>query len=245
MFTWDVATDVLKTPHALIAGTTGSGKSTCLNTIICQALQRSPKDCKMMFIDLKRVELARYKNVPHSIGFYTEPNELNFALDDIIQEMENRYKRMPQGQYQSLEPDIYLIIDELAYTVTVKGVLQRLTQIGRLGRAANIHMICATQDPSRKTLCAQLMQNFTSAIALRCRSAIESRQIIGISGAELLPAYGRGIYWGPTGHRNIEIPRLEDDDVKVFLENLEQDKPKIENVDLVKTKYGMLKVYRK
>lgn len=223
MFTWQIATEILASPHTLIAGTTGSGKSTCLNTIICQALQSSPDKTKMLFIDLKRVELARYKNVPHSIGFYTEPGDLVFALDDIISEMEDRYKKMEQAHlYKSLEPDIYIIIDELAYTVGIKGVLKRLSDIGRLGRAANIHIIGATQDPSRKTLCSQLMQNFTNAIALRCRSAIESRQIIGAAGAEELPAYGRGLYWGPNGIASTEIPKLEDNDIEMFLKSIKK-----------------------
>lgn len=222
MFNWLIASDILSSPHTLIAGTTGSGKSTCLNTIICQALQEDSRTTKMVFIDLKRVEFAKYRSVPHCIRMVTDPEEVVFTLDAITEEMEYRYRAIPPGTYQSLEPDIYVVIDELAYTLQLKGALARLTDIGRLGRAANIHLICATQDPSRKTLCSQLMQNFTNVLALRCRSAIESRQILGVAGAESLPPRGRGIYQNAFGNKNIDIPFIDPLEVETFLSLLNE-----------------------
>jgi len=105
---------------------------------------------------------------------------------------------------------LYVVIDELADLVSNKKALELIIKIGRLGRAAQVHLICATQDPSRKTLPAALMQNFTTTVALRCRSAIESRQIIGIPGAEKLPKYGYGIQWDAEGTHNIDIPLTDE-----------------------------------
>ena len=126
-------------------------------------------------------------------------------LDSVIYIMEKRFKRMGDKK-KTAEGPYYVVIDELADMITIKGVLERLVKIGRLGRAANIHLLCATQDPSRRTLPAQLMQNFTCTVALRCRSAIESRQIIGVPGAELLPKYGYGYRWDADGIEKFAIP---------------------------------------
>jgi len=200
--------EVLSTPHALIAGTTGSGKSVCLNGIIYEILKRHPLTAQMVLFDLKRVELKRYKDAPHTLGFFSEPYEVIEALDAINEIIDWRYRQ------EEVTSDIYVVIDELADTLSVKGALERVVRIGRIGRAARVHLICATQDPSRRTLKAQLMQNFTLCIALRCRSAIESRQIIGSKGAEMLPQYGHGIQWDARGTHEIEIEMVPDEDIR-------------------------------
>ena len=115
--------------------------------------------------------------------------------------------------------DLYLIIDELAELLSVnrKAVVDKLSRIMRLGRAAKVHVIGFTQAPNRSKgggLDPQLCQNFTAAVALRCRSAIESRQIVGVGGAELLPKHGSGIYWSGDGIREIGIPMTTDDAIK-------------------------------
>jgi len=204
--------EVLATPHALIAGTTGSGKSVALNSIIYEILQRHPLTAQMVLFDLKRVELKRYKDAPHTLGFFSEPFQVIDALDNINNVIDERYRK------DEATSDVYVIIDELADTLSVKGALERVVRIGRIGRAARVHLICATQDPSRRTLKAQLMQNFTLCIALRCRSAIESRQIIGSKGAEALPQYGYGIQWDARGTREIEIKMVSDEKIGELLE---------------------------
>ena len=206
---------ILEGTHTLIAGTTGSGKSVMLNTIIYNII-RSGRGL-MYLIDLKRVELAIYKR--EAVGLYTEPEEVVPALASIVSLMEDRYRRMERkGLLLTDEQPIYVIIDELADLVSIKGVMPLLVKLGRLGRAAKIHTVCATQDPSRKTLAAAYMQNVTTAIALRCRSDIESRQIIGVSGAECLPKYGKGIMWDADGIRQIDIPLTPREDIVNYLE---------------------------
>lgn len=192
---------LIDTPHTLIAGTTGSGKSVLLHQIIDKLVD---KYCLLEFIDLKVVELSEYKSVDGCLGYVTEPGDICYELDWLIDEMKDRFAKM-EGKHSDEIP-IYIVIDELADVLSEDGVLERLVKIGRLGRAANIHLLCATQDPSRRTLRAQLMQNFTCCVALRCRSAIESRQIIGVPGAETLPKHGYGYRWDADGIEKFAIP---------------------------------------
>lgn len=201
-----------KTLHTLIAGTTGSGKSVLLNACILELIQR---DVDCYFFDLKRVELKEYQSTKACKAYITEPRDVCPTLDHIVIEMDRRFASM-SGK-ESTEKHIYIIIDELGDTLTQKGVLDRLVKIGRLGRAAHIHLFCATQDPSRRTLEAQLAQNFTCTVALRCRSDVESRQIIGVAGAEDLPQYGFGYMWDARGINKIEVIPVSDEEKEEIL----------------------------
>lgn len=211
---------LVNTAHTLIAGTTGSGKSVLLNDVLLQLEERvdnyDPVICSMF--DLKRVELIDHadklccRNVVlnEPVGYITEPEDVLDQLDFVVYFMECRYKEMADKHVKFCDDfPYYAVIDELADLLTVPGALERLVKIGRLGRAANVHLLCCTQDPSRRNLPAQLMQNFTCCVALRCRSAIESRQIIGVSGAEKLPKYGRAIRWDADGLEEFEVPFLK------------------------------------
>lgn len=226
--------DILATPHALIAGTTGSGKSVALAGVINGILKKDPHEVSMVLIDLKRIELARFKNAPHCVKFITEPYDVIPVLDGVNNLIDDIYKNGGGGE------DYYVIIDELADTMDIKGVLERLTRIGRIGRAAGVHLICATQDPSRRTLKAQLMQNFTLCIALRCRSAIESRQIIGVKGAETITEYGEAYQWDARGLQKIEIPMVPDDVIAQNLERAQEDSPDIMALKTAKPKRKFL-----
>lgn len=204
---------IIPTAHTLIAGTTGSGKSVLLNSILYSLLI----DTSNLFYmaDTKRVELKIYAKLERRVRRVTEPEEVGEMLSEVIDIMESRYESM-DGK-ESKEPRIYVVIDELADLVddddAGKAVLKQLVKIGRLGRAAHIHLICCTQDPSRRTLSAQLMHNFTTCIALRCKDAIESKQIIGRDGAESLPRYGKALVSCPDGYKTISVPMTPEEDI--------------------------------
>lgn len=192
--------DMLKQPHLLIAGSTGSGKSVLINSLIYTALYKAPTECLFVLIDPKRVELIDYKNLPHCILYASEPPDIANAINKTVDFMEERYKRMQAaGMKKSTEADIYLIVDEFAdLMITQKHeTLAPLQRIAQLGRAAKIHLILATQRPTKDIVNGQIKVNMDSRVALRCPTAQDSRNIINVKGAELLPRYGYGFYYTP------------------------------------------------
>lgn len=201
---------LLNQPHALIAGSTGSGKSVLINSIIYTALYQPPNCCKLVLIDPKRVELYRYKNIPHTLIYAIETPDIINALCDSIEIMERRYKAMQRrGQLKSTDPDIYIIIDEYADLMTTakKAVTPLICRIAQLGRAANMHLILATQRPTRDIITGQIKVNLDSRVALRCPTPQDSRNIIDVKGAETLPRYGFGYYLTPEyGLQLVKIP---------------------------------------
>lgn len=211
------------TAHTLIAGTTGSGKSVLLNTILYSIIKKNmflnENKYMFVFIDTKRVELKQYKNFPRTVMYITEPEDVPKSLDTVIQIMDDRYEAMEKKETE--EAYIYVVIDELADLLATKGVLERIVKIGRLGRAAHIHLIMCTQDPSRTTLTAQIMQNMTTCVGLRCKDSTESRQIIGKMGCEDLPKHGKAIVSTPDGYRAINIPVTPDDDIDLIVQTQE------------------------
>lgn len=209
--------EVAKSPHILIAGTTGSGKSVALNNLIYTLLLTQGNSPMFMFIDTKRVELKQYKSLPGCVCYVTEPEDVSAYLEMVISEMDERYETM-EGKETDM-PHLYVVIDELADLIDEANVRKQLVKIGRLGRAAHIHLLACTQDPSRFTLSAQLMQNFTTRIALRCRDNIESRQILGVTGADHLPKYGYGILSDADGERKIKITLTPDEYIDKAVES--------------------------
>ncbi len=212
--------EMLEAPHLLIAGTTGSGKSTVLNGIMMTALALyAPSDAKFILIDPKIVELSQYKHLPHVVEFVREARDVPAVLERVNAYMEEEYERMERkGIRQSTSSHVYVVIDELADLMISeeRREIQRLLQrILAKGRAANIHCIVCTQAPSRKIIPAELVLNIPNRIALRCLNSIESRQIINQSGAEKLIGYGKAYYLSPkNGISKIEgIPFYTDDEI--------------------------------
>ena len=205
--------DMLTQPHLLVAGATGSGKSVVINGIIHTALLESPAKYQFVLIDPKRVELSEYRNLPHVIRYASEPAEMVQALNYAMQITENRYKEMQRKGARKFEgPAVYVIIDELADLMTtnrkqVQPLIQRLAQIGR---AANVHIIAATQCPLSAVIPTPIKVNFDARVALRTRSSQDSRNILGIKGCELLPRYGEGYYMTPDGITRYYIPMYPD-----------------------------------
>lgn len=209
--------DILQQPHTLIAGTTGSGKSVVMNGILYTALYNFPHRVKFVLIDLKRVELRMYKDLPHTLEYCNTASAAILALNRSIEYMEQEYARMEEaGKRKSDAADRYIIIDELHDLIyQAPEAVQLLAKIARLGRAANVHIIAATQTPNRKTLSADFAANCPARLGLRCRDKIESRQIIGDSCAVDLPIYGQAYYIAPqySEPQLFKIPYYTDEEL--------------------------------
>lgn len=194
------AEELIKQPHLLIAGATGSGKSVLLNTLIYTTLYRSPAKARFVLIDPKRVELCDYLPLPHTLAYASEKAEIRAAINYAVQLMEYRYSRMQAVHIKhTTEPPVYVIIDEFADLMTTdkKAVLPSLCRLAQLGRAAEVHLWLATQRPTRDIITGQIKVNIDARVALRCPTAQDSRNIINTDGAERLPRYGEGYYLSP------------------------------------------------
>lgn len=210
--------------HILIGGTTGSGKSVLIDNYIYNLIGRyfpseKQKDgIHFVLIDPKRVSLVKYKRLPHVIAYETENNGIIATLKGIVTLMDNRYKEMSEKGLSIYDGGyIVIIIDELADLMVTckKQIMPLLQRIAQLGRASKIKLVCATQSPNRKVIPAELVVNFTGRVALRCLSAIESRQIINRTGAELLPRYGQAIYLHADGYyHDMFIEMISDEEIK-------------------------------
>ncbi len=223
---WDISNtlynniDAIVNENAtLIAGRPGSGKSVLTSGMMFRLTGYDPSYVHVIIFDLKRVEMARWEDFPHVTGVVTEPEDVNPMLDRIIDRMECRYKDMKKRRLlQSDHRFIYVIIDELAQVLRVKGAEERIDQLLRLARAANIRLVMATQNPSRQNIPACIQQNVACAVGLRCRNAIESRQIIGVKGCETLPRYGKAYVETADGLFLIDIPMVTDEEIQEQLD---------------------------
>ena len=193
---WVQGEQILDQAHVLIAGTTGSGKSTLIHKLMWTALASTPSEKQFILADLKAgLELGRYARLPHTIRFARTAEDALSALDYAIEIMDSRCEQMyKSGEVLWNGSDVYVVIDELGFLLQQCGseALERLARISRLGRAARIHLLLATQSPNRGKMGipAVLQQNMTCCVGLKCKTAIESRQIIGLAGCENLPRYG-------------------------------------------------------
>ena len=210
--------NIAKLPHMLIAGTTGSGKSVCMNSIIISLLYKaSPDDVKLIMVDPKMVELGIYNGIPHLlIPVVTDPKKAAGSLQWAVTEMMRRYKAMSDAGVRDLEsynsiveaeqegtklPQVVVIIDELAdlMLVAAKEVEESICRIAQMGRAAGIHLIIATQRPSADVITGLMKANIPSRIAFAVASAMESRIILDTQGAEKLVGKGDMLY-APIGN---------------------------------------------
>ena len=212
-----VVGNISKMPHLLIAGTTGSGKSVCMNSIIISLLYKAgPEDVKLIMVDPKMVELGIYNGIPHLlIPVVTDPKKAAGSLQWAVTEMLRRYKMMSDLGVRDLEsyngivtteeggqklPQVVIIIDELAdlMMVAAKEVEDSICRIAQMGRAAGMHLIIATQRPSANVITGLMKANIPSRIAFSVASAMESRIILDTMGAEKLVGKGDMLY-APIG----------------------------------------------
>ena len=210
-----VVTDIAKMPHILIAGSTGSGKSVCINTMITSIIYKAkPSEVKLLMIDPKIVELSVYNGTPHLlIPVVTDPKKAAGALAWAVQEMENRYNvfaskgvRDLKGYNASLQdgegklPQIVIIIDELAdlMMVAAKEVEESICRLAQKARAAGMHLVIATQRPSVDVITGLIKANVPSRIAFAVSSQIDSRTILDMVGAEKLLGKGDMLFY-PAG----------------------------------------------
>jgi DNA segregation ATPase FtsK/SpoIIIE, S-DNA-T family len=202
-------TEINTTPHLLVAGATGSGKSVCMNCIIASILMRTkPEEVKLVMVDPKKVELTMYNGVPHLLcPVVTDPKKASIALKNIVAEMERRYEMFEATRTKKIEqyneycethkdyqplPYIVVIIDELAdlMLVAAKEVEDSIMRITQMARAAGIHLIVATQRPSTDVITGVVKANIPSRISFAVSSGIDSRTILDATGAEKLLGKG-------------------------------------------------------
>ena len=212
-----VVGNIAKMPHLLIAGTTGSGKSVCMNSIIISLLYKAgPEDVKLIMVDPKMVELGIYNSIPHLlIPVVTDPKKAAGSLQWAVTEMLRRYRMMSDLGVRDLEsynsiiqqeedgqklPQVVIIIDELAdlMMVAAKEVEDSICRIAQMGRAAGMHLLIATQRPSANVITGLMKANIPSRIAFSVASAMESRIILDTMGAEKLVGKGDMLY-APIG----------------------------------------------
>ena len=228
-------TRIDKTPHLLIAGSTGSGKSVCVNTIITSILLKNkPDKVKLIMIDPKMVELSIYDGIPHLLtSVVTDPLKAADVLHKVVLEMESRYREFARTRVRNIEgynkiaekdpdykelPYIVVIIDELAdlMMVSSKEVEESIARIAQKARAAGIHMIIATQRPSVDVITGVIKTNIPSRIAFAVSSSVDSRTILDKSGAETLLGKGDMLYLSADSSKPIRIQGafLSDDEVE-------------------------------
>lgn len=237
--------DLTKMPHLLVAGSTGSGKSVCINGIIASILMRyKPNEVKLVLVDPKKVELTNYNGIPHLLcPVVSDPKKASLTLQKVVTEMDNRFqtfsdkevknitgynemiekynKKNPESP-QSKMPYIVVIIDELADLMLVasKEVEDSITRITQLARAAGIHLIVATQRPSTDVITGLIKNNIPSRIAFAVASQIDSRTILDQRGAERLLGKGDMLYFpmGESAPTRIQGCFINDDEIKRLID---------------------------
>ena len=213
--------DIAKTPHALIAGATGSGKSVCINSILMSLLYKNhPEELRLLLIDPKMVELAPYNDLPHLVSpVITDVKAATQSLKWAVDEMERRYKLFAKyhvrnitafnkkAAYEDRMPKIVIVIDELAdlMMMSPQEVEQSIARIAQKARACGIHMLVATQRPSVNVITGLIKANIPTRIAFMVSSSVDSRTILDSGGAERLLGYGDMLYLGSGMNKPIRV----------------------------------------
>ena len=232
-----ITSDLSLMPHLLIAGTTGSGKSVCINTIILSLIYKhTPEICKFILIDPKMLELSTYEGIPHLLcPVITEAKKAASVLGWVVKEMESRYRLMTKVGVRNIDgyndkhkvkmPYIVVIVDEMSDLMLVAGkeIENYIQKLSQMARAAGIHIIMATQRPSVDVITGTIKANFPTRISFQVTSKIDSRTILGEQGAEQLLGKGDMLYMSSANRiTRIHAPyvsEIEIDKVNNFLRN--------------------------
>jgi len=224
-----VVGDLASMPHLLIAGTTGSGKSVCINTIILSLLYRhSPDRCKFILIDPKMLELSTYEGIPHLLcPVITEAKKAASVLGWVVKEMESRYRLMTKEGVRNIDgynikhklpmPYIVVVVDEMSDLMLVAGkeIENYIQKLSQMARAAGIHIIMATQRPSVDVITGTIKANFPTRISFQVTSKIDSRTILGEQGAEQLLGKGDMLYMSSANRIvRIHAPFVSDSEIE-------------------------------
>ncbi|OCW79284.1 cell division protein [Pelagibacteraceae bacterium GOM-A2] len=234
---YPITSDLGSMPHLLIAGTTGSGKSVCINTIILSLIYKhTPEICKFILIDPKMLELSTYEGIPHLLcPVITEAKKAASVLGWVVKEMESRYRLMTKVGVRNIDgynekhkvkmPYIVVIVDEMSDLMLVAGkeIENYIQKLSQMARAAGIHIIMATQRPSVDVITGTIKANFPTRISFQVTSKIDSRTILGEQGAEQLLGKGDMLYMSSANRiTRIHAPyvsEIEIDKVNNFLRN--------------------------
>ena len=227
--------EINKTPHMLVAGATGSGKSVCINTIISSIiLHAKPDEVRLLLVDPKMVEFTPFKNIPHLLApIITDPKVATYALAQAVEDMESRYKLLAEAGVRKIEdynakvkksqrlPYIVIIIDELADLMMVasKDVETSIARITQKARAAGIHLILATQRPSTDVVTGLIKSNIPTRISFAVPTSIDSRTILDSMGAEKL--LGKGdmlVKASGIGFERYQGAFIDDDELELIVE---------------------------
>ena len=221
--------DLTSMPHLLIAGTTGSGKSVCINTIILSLLYKhSPDKCKFILIDPKMLELSTYEGIPHLLcPVITQPKKAASVLGWVVKEMESRYRLMTKEGVRNIDgynakhslamPYIVVVVDEMSDLMLVAGkeIENYIQKLSQMARAAGIHIIMATQRPSVDVITGTIKANFPTRISFQVTSKIDSRTILGEQGAEQLLGKGDMLFMSSANKIvRIHAPFVSEDEIE-------------------------------
>ena len=249
--------DISKMPHLLVAGSTGSGKSVCVNGILVSLLyQYSPKELRLVMVDPKRVEMTGYNGIAHLLTpVITDPEKTINAFRWAVMEMENRYKLLSEkgareiagynkklGKDEEKMPYIVLVVDELA-DVMIQAAQEMETlivRIAQMARAVGIHLILATQRPSVNVVTGLIKANVPCRIAFRVASQIDSRTILDAAGAERLIGKGDMLFMSGDGQKpkRIQGVFVDDKEINAVLENVKSQQEPQYNEDVIKSHKG-------
>ncbi len=249
-----IIADLGEMPHLLIAGTTGAGKTVCVNSLIMSMLfNATPDEVKFLMVDPKMVELAQYNDIPHMLcPAVTDHKKVSSALNWVVGEMENRYQMLSKAGVRNIKayhakgmslPYIVIIIDELAdlMQVSAKTVESAITRLAQLSRAVGIHLILATQRPSVDVITGVIKANFPARISFKVASKVDSRTVLDMNGAETLLGKGDMLFMKPGDAKPTrgQCSYVTDDEVHQVIDFIKnQQEPTYDNTILTSQKGG-------